>query len=165
MMSARRLLGRSSSASPALISLVIILAIAAGLFLWTTASSRTERAGEPLSLLQGRGRSPGANAGVGPTTQEAVASLQARLRGGAEDGQTYLALGSALLQRVRETGDPALYDRAGQALDRARALDPEDPGVLVQIGVLQLARHEFAAALETGRAALAMDDFLPAAEG
>ena len=48
-------------------------------------------------------------------------------------------LGFALLQRVRETADPALYARAEAAFEGARDLAPDDALVLVGIGSLQLA--------------------------
>ncbi|HEX5012984.1 MAG TPA: tetratricopeptide repeat protein [Candidatus Limnocylindrales bacterium] len=72
-------------------------------------------------------------------------------------------LGLALLQRVRETGDPSLYAQAEEALTRARDLAPDDAKVLVGIASLQLGRHRFADALETADAALAIAPSLPAA--
>jgi tetratricopeptide (TPR) repeat protein len=105
--------------------------------------------------------SPAASQGAPPSvsanrTQARIDELRARLQSSPDDGVAYRDLGAALLQRVRETGDPALYEQADEALARARALLPGDPEVLVAIGVLQLARHQFADALETGQAALAI---------
>ena len=92
----------------------------------------------------------------GNRTQERIDELRARLQSYPDDGGAYRDLGAALLQRVRETGDPALYAQADEALARARSLIPGDPNVVIAIGVLQLARHEFAEALKTGESALAM---------
>ena len=92
----------------------------------------------------------------GSPTQRRIDSLISRLKSGGDDAAGYRDLGLALLQRVRETGDPTLYTRAEESFERALKLEPRDPGILVGIGVLQLARHEFADALETGRAALAL---------
>jgi tetratricopeptide (TPR) repeat protein len=105
--------------------------------------------------------SPAASSGA-PTsasenrTQARIDELRARLQSYPDDGGAYRDLGAALLQRVREIGDPSLYDQADEALAKARGLLPGDPNVLVAIGVLQLARHEFGDALETGQAALAI---------
>jgi tetratricopeptide (TPR) repeat protein len=84
-----------------------------------------------------------------------------RLRAGVEadpsDAAGWRDLGFAFSQRVRETADPSLYAAAEDAFDRALALSPSDPLLLAGIGGLQLGRHEFAVALETGRAAIAID--------
>lgn len=80
-----------------------------------------------------------------------------------DDGEAQRDLGIAMLQRFRETADPSLYPRAEAALLAARELRPDDALVLAGIGSLQLGRHEFAAALATGRAALeAFPDDAPA---
>lgn len=81
------------------------------------------------------------------------------------DGLAHRDLGLALLQRIRETADPSLYPRADEALAAARMLLPDDPLVLVGIGGLQLGRHEFAAALETGQAAVDAFPGYPSARG
>jgi tetratricopeptide (TPR) repeat protein len=73
-----------------------------------------------------------------------------------DDAEALRDLGLALLQRVRETADPTLYLQAEEALGRARTLDPEDPMVLVGIGALQLARHDFSEALDTAHEALTL---------
>ena len=74
-------------------------------------------------------------------------------------------LGFALVQLVRETGDASGYARAEVAFREASELDPADPLVLVGIGAVQLGRHEFGAALDTGRQAVALDPELSAAHG
>lgn len=104
--------------------------------------------------------SPTAAASPAPTrsspTEAQIISLRARLAGSPDDPAALRDLGLALLQRVRETADPSLYGQAEAMFDRARELAPKDPLVLVGIGGLQLGRHEFAAALETAHAALAL---------
>jgi tetratricopeptide (TPR) repeat protein len=84
-----------------------------------------------------------------PTTAETVSQWRARLED-APDAGVYAALGLALLQQVRETGDPGLYGQAETALNEALALDPEQLDALVGQGLLALARHDFAAALTWG---------------
>jgi tetratricopeptide (TPR) repeat protein len=86
-------------------------------------------------------------------TQREIDRLLAVVATDPGDAEAQRDLGLAFLQRVRETADPSLYDAAAAAFDEARDLAPDDALVLVGIGGLQLGRHEFAAALETGRAA------------
>jgi tetratricopeptide (TPR) repeat protein len=97
-----------------------------------------------------------------PTAAE-IAVLRSRLAANPNDPGALRDLGLALLQRVRETADPSLYGQAEEAFDRARRLVPDDPLILIGVGGLELGRHEFAEALETGRAALAALPELPAA--
>jgi tetratricopeptide (TPR) repeat protein len=85
-----------------------------------------------------------------------IARLQDHLRQAPDDTDAYANLGLALLQRVRETGDPALYDQAGAAFDAALKRDPQHLEALVGQGVLALARHQFAQALAWGERARAV---------
>lgn len=96
-------------------------------------------------------------------TQAAIERLRAQVAAEPDDALAWRDLGLAFSQRVRETADPSLYAAAEEAFDRAKALAPADPLLLAGIGGLQLGRHEFAAALETGRAAVAIDRGLAAA--
>jgi tetratricopeptide (TPR) repeat protein len=91
----------------------------------------------------------------GSETQARIERASAAIAADPTNGEVYLELGVALLQRVRETADPSLYPRADEAFANARRLAPDDPTVLVGIGTLELARHQFAAALKTGQTALA----------
>lgn len=64
----------------------------------------------------------------------------------------YSALAMALARRARETGDPAHYERALAAADRALTLAPGDPQARRARVWVRLGRHEFAAALEEAQA-------------
>ena len=75
----------------------------------------------------------------------AVATYPAR-----PDAHAQLAL--ALGRRARETGDPAHYDRADEALARALALEPDHFDALKIRAWVLLGRHEFAKALELAAA-------------
>ena len=97
------------------------------------------------------------------STSATITALRDRLAADPTDAAVLRDLGLALLQRVRETADPSLYDQADEALGRARNLAPSDPLVLVGIGGLQLGRHEFADALETATAAIDLVPSLAAA--
>jgi tetratricopeptide (TPR) repeat protein len=90
--------------------------------------------------------------GRGSTAQR-VERLQAAVRARPADVDTLVALGSALLQRVRETGDVSDYARAEHATAGAIAHDPSNAGAFTVRGVLRLARHDFRGALRDGRRA------------
>jgi len=98
-------------------------------------------------------------------TQELILFLLDVVAQDPTDGLAQRDLGLALLQRIRETADPSLYPAADEALAAARTLLPDDPLVPVGIGGLQLGRHEFAAALKTGQAALDAFPGYPPARG
>lgn len=85
-----------------------------------------------------------------------IAQLRERLRLNPDDADAYALLGVALLQRVRETGDPSLYGQAGQALDAAIARDPQHLDALIGQGSLALSRHQFQQALAWGERARAV---------
>ncbi|MEA2389553.1 MAG: hypothetical protein QOG41_2326 [Thermoleophilaceae bacterium] len=98
--------------------------------------------------------SDAAQATVAHTTDEQIATLQRELRARPDDLAATAGLADAYLQKVRETGDPSYYARAGSLLDAARSRAPHDAGVLTSAGTLALARHDFRAGLDLGRAAL-----------
>ncbi len=122
-------------------------------------SSRTamDAAASPAARDTARPESmPSATPGpTSPTTAE-IEALQARLAEDPDDAEALRDLGLALLQRVRETADPSLYERADEAFERARSLAPDDAMILVGIGGLELARHDFEEALESAHDALSL---------
>ena len=61
------------------------------------------------------------------------------------------------LQKVRETGDPSFYPRAGSLVQSALRIAPHDSAALTVAGTLALARHEFRQGLSLGEAALSAD--------
>ena len=130
----------------------------------STAISRPSPAATPAGTPRATVPSPQPSPSVSesPTIAE-IQTLRARLGAYPDDAAALRDLGLALLQRVRETADPSLYAQAGEAFDRARRLDPDDPLILVGIGGLQLARHEFGDALETARDVLVELPELPEA--
>ena len=135
-----------------LAGLLVVIAVAAGACAPNTAQpslTAVPTASQPLSSPSAPVASPQ------PTspTQADIERLQAAIAADPDDAEAQRDLGFALLQRVRETADPSLYEPAAEAFDAARRLAPDDALVLVGIGGLQLGKHEFADALETGRAA------------
>ena len=90
-----------------------------------------------------------------PTEME-IAKRYEIVRVAPDTVDAYVLLGEAYLQHVRETGDPADYGRAEAALSAARRLDSASAEALIGLGVLSLARHEFADALSLGQQAIAL---------
>jgi tetratricopeptide (TPR) repeat protein len=110
-----------------------------------------------------RGASAPADGAPALSTEARIAALEATLKSGGGGPQTYAALGAALVQRLRETGDASLYTRADLAFAEALERDPRSLEATVGAGTLALARHDFRAALQHGRRArhLAPASFAP----
>lgn len=95
-----------------------------------------------------------------------VGRLQRRLAEQPADADAWAALGAAYLERSRAGGDPALYPKAAEAIERSLQLEPEQNlPAFVAMGALANARHEFALALSWGQKARAVSDFSPEAYG
>ena len=69
------------------------------------------------------------------------------------------ALGAGYQRTARSTADPAFYELAGRAFERALRKDPEYGPALLGSGELALARHDFSTALSFGRAARRLDRY------
>lgn len=121
-----------------------------------------------LTLSEGASRTPGAGAerpkaatrasdpdGIG-TTDARVRRLQAAVRARPQDAEALTLLGSAFLQKVRETGDAGYYQRADQAIAMALRRDRSNAGAYTARGLLRLARHDFRGALSDGQRARAL---------
>jgi len=83
-------------------------------------------------------------------TQAEIAALQAELRADSHNVKALDTLGLAYEQRVRETGDPTYYGKAGGILREALALEPNDLIATAGLGQLALSRHRFHEALALG---------------
>src|ERR687891_8427 len=94
---------------------------------------------------------------AGTSTDSLIGSLQEKIRDNPKDFDSHINLANAYLQKVRETGDPTLYTRTEDLLDNARKLEAQSPELLATRGSLDLARHDFEAALQNGTRALALD--------
>jgi tetratricopeptide (TPR) repeat protein len=90
-------------------------------------------------------------AGYASAGQTDVESLEATVRESPRNARALTLLGYGYLQRWRETADASFLPRAGEALERARRLAPDDALVLVGLGSLALTQHEFRTALRYGR--------------
>jgi predicted Zn-dependent protease len=83
-----------------------------------------------------------------------VTALEAAVAADPADASSWRRLGSAYVGRAAEVGDVAFYALASKAFDRATALTPDDPTILVGRGSLDLALHDFRAAEELGQKAV-----------
>ena len=104
-------------------------------------------------------RSGDAAAPVVFSSASVIARLQERIRQNPDAAGAYSGLGVALLQRVRETGDPLLYAQAEAALNEALKRDANDFDALLGQGALALSRHQFRDALEWGERARTLNPY------
>ena len=155
--------------------LAVLLAVVSAGCATTPPGSPAASASEPaVTPVPSVSITPGPSLDATPTappvtapsaTQELIEFLLTLVEEEPANGEAHRDLGLALLQRVRETADPSLYPRAEEAFLAAREILPDDPLVLVGLGALELGRHEFAAALKTGMAALDAYPGYPTARG
>jgi tetratricopeptide (TPR) repeat protein len=87
------------------------------------------------------------------TTDQRIAQLQATIRAGLGGAGAYADLGSAYLQKVRETGDPTYYPKSERLFDSALAREPASIPAITGLGTLALARHQFRLGLSYGEQA------------
>jgi tetratricopeptide (TPR) repeat protein len=133
-------------------SLAAALAAFLAVIVLTLMTGSDERPREQLASLPFNFRTP-----AGTSTGELIGALQQKVRENPEDFEAQVNLANAYLQMVRETGDPSLYTKTADLLNRARKIDPQNPELLAAQATLDLARHDFAAALELGKQALVVD--------
>jgi tetratricopeptide (TPR) repeat protein len=89
---------------------------------------------------------------VSPTAapSAAVAALEQRVHDAPNDVRALQALGVAYVRKAAQVADPAFYDLAQRAFDRADAVTPHLDDTDLGRGLLALARHDFAGALDLG---------------
>ncbi len=122
----------------------------------------------PLSSPQlGRGLNAMAPAGAAPDepfvaavdatpTEQEIAKQYETVRQFPDTEDSYVLLGYAYLQNVREKGDPADYARADAAFDEALRREADNVNALIGKGSLAAAQHEFNEALELGNRAVGL---------
>ncbi len=99
-----------------------------------------------------------ADALIAPATsaslEQTIADLQTRLQAQPDDARSLALLGLAYAQEAAHTADPSYYTKADEALQRSLALEPDgNVEALVGMGVVALARHDFAGGVRWGRLA------------
>ncbi len=104
-------------------------------------------------------------ANAGSTADRSIALFQRTLARKPADAETWYRLGDAYAQRARETGDPADWDKAERALARCLDLAPAHAGAVRHLAFVKSSTHDFAAALEHARRAVALAPDDAAAHG
>jgi tetratricopeptide (TPR) repeat protein len=89
---------------------------------------------------------------VSPTAapSAAVTALEARVDDVPTDVRALQALGVAYIRKATQVADPAFYDLAQRAFDRADAVTPDLDDTNLGRGLLALSRHDFGGALDLG---------------
>ena len=91
---------------------------------------------------------------AGASLEQTIADLQTHLQAQPDDGRSLALLGIAYAQEAARTADPSYYPKAEEALQRSLALQPDgNIEGLVGMGVVSLARHDFAGGVRWGRLA------------
>lgn len=86
-----------------------------------------------------------------PRADAEIAQLQIRLAAVPTDATAAARLAYAYIQKVRETGDPSFYVKAGELSARATHLAPDAEETLLTAGTLALSCHAFAEGLALGQ--------------
>ena len=95
----------------------------------------------------------------------AIFQLQQRLATTPHDVAAIDGLGSAYLQKARESGDPAFYTKAVGLFDKAMTIAPDDQAGIIGASMAAAARHDFARALDLAQQAVRLDGEDPDAQG
>ena len=91
---------------------------------------------------------------AGASLEQTIADLQTRLQAQPDDARSLALLGLAYAQEATHTADPSYYPKAAEALQRSLELQPDgNVEALVGMGVVALARHDFAGGVRWGRLA------------
>ncbi|MFJ8084395.1 tetratricopeptide repeat protein [Streptomyces sp. NPDC096205] len=97
--------------------------------------------------------SPEVDVAVAPRAA-GVGALQAHLRSQPRDFGGWATLGLTYVEQARVGGDPSLYPKAGDALERSLKLAPGNDQALAGRAALAAARHDFTGALADADRAL-----------
>jgi tetratricopeptide (TPR) repeat protein len=108
---------------------------------------------EPSTSKAPPAAAPGVPAAA--SLQEQITALEAAVAADPNDAASWRRLGTAYVGRAAETGDVDLYALASKAFDKATALTPGDPTIVVGRGALALALHDFKTAEGLGHQAVA----------
>ena len=148
----------------AMVRVVVAAGVAAVLTVTAAiAFVRTPEASRPDASATGQAPSssvfllPAPGAG---SLEASISSLQKRLRVRPGDSRGFASLGLAYVAQARMTADPSWYPKAEGVLQESLRLHAADNvEALLGLGALELARHDFASALERGRAAQELDPY------
>src|SRR5437870_10967480 len=102
---------------------------------------------------------------IASAADRAITQLQQRLASKPNDLVSLDGLGSAYLQKARESGDPAFYTKAVGLFDKAMTMAPDDQTGIIGASMAAAARHDFARALQLAQQAVRLDPEDPDAQG
>lgn len=95
-----------------------------------------------------------------------IAAAQAALQRKPDDAVAWATLGAQYVEQARVTADPSYYPKSQEALERSLSITPDGNDLaLTGQGALANARHEFSAAADHARAALAVNAYSATAHG
>jgi tetratricopeptide (TPR) repeat protein len=83
--------------------------------------------------------------------EQRIAAARKAIAASPASHEPHTELALAFARRARETGDPAFYDRAEEAIQASLRLAPDNVEALKMRAWVLLGRHEFAKALELAR--------------
>jgi tetratricopeptide (TPR) repeat protein len=109
--------------------------------------------GRALAAMLALAALPPARAVAAPNAGDRAVEQAERRVAQAPSPDALVLLGSAFMQKARETGDPSYYARAAAAVERARGIDPAHYGALRARAWVFLGQHRFARALRAARVA------------
>lgn len=90
-------------------------------------------------------------------TDNHIAYYQQLLKRNPQNARAYYGLGDALIRKGRETGDPAYFNRAEEALKKSLDIMPQNAGALRHLAYVFYSRHEFTPAAVQARKAVEMN--------
>jgi len=93
----------------------------------------------------------------GTRTDNQIAYYQQLIRRNPGNAKALYGLGDALIRKARETGDPAYFNRAEEALKRSLEIAPKNAGAMRHLAYVFYSRHEFEAAANHARKAIEMN--------
>ena len=93
----------------------------------------------------------------GTRTDNQIAYYQQLIRRNPGNAKALYGLGDALIRKARETGDPAYFNRAEEALKRSLEIAPKNAGAIRHLAYVFYSRHEFEAAANHARKAIEMN--------
>ena len=90
-------------------------------------------------------------------TALAIAKWTAKARENGADARTWVNLGDALMQKVRETADYRYYGHAERVYEKALALDPQNEEAMTGLAWVHGGRHQFDKSIEWANKAIALN--------
>jgi tetratricopeptide (TPR) repeat protein len=107
-------------------------------------------------LLVGLGPEP-VRAREPSAADQAIALYQGLLRRNPFDARNYYRLADACIQKARESGDPAYFERAEVALRKSLQLHPEYADAMRHLAFVLYSGHDFEGAAREARRAIALN--------